>query len=138
MYKGAFSEVRLAESKENPDEHFAVKIIDKKALKGKEESLENEIRVLRRYYGALFTIHTAHVYSYLTKYIYDNTLLWLWNTSVVLTWHPTISSDSVLLRKTSFTTNTALLMRTRKMIGTSKLTCTGDVWLAVAHSKLTG
>ncbi|XP_050340075.1 calcium/calmodulin-dependent protein kinase type 1-like isoform X2 [Bactrocera neohumeralis] len=45
---GAFSEVRLAESKENPDEHFAVKIIDKKALKGKEESLENEIRVLRR------------------------------------------------------------------------------------------
>ncbi|XP_039968241.1 calcium/calmodulin-dependent protein kinase type 1-like isoform X4 [Bactrocera neohumeralis] len=46
---GAFSEVRLAESKENPDEHFAVKIIDKKALKGKEESLENEIRVLRRF-----------------------------------------------------------------------------------------
>ncbi|XP_017853715.1 calcium/calmodulin-dependent protein kinase type 1 isoform X3 [Drosophila busckii] len=45
---GAFSEVRLAESKETPGEHFAVKIIDKKALKGKEESLENEIRVLRR------------------------------------------------------------------------------------------
>ncbi|XP_023158780.1 calcium/calmodulin-dependent protein kinase type 1 isoform X2 [Ceratitis capitata] len=46
---GAFSEVRLAESKENPGEHFAVKIIDKKALRGKEESLENEIRVLRRF-----------------------------------------------------------------------------------------
>uniref|UniRef100_A0A1I8MRJ3 Calcium/calmodulin-dependent protein kinase type 1 n=1 Tax=Musca domestica TaxID=7370 RepID=A0A1I8MRJ3_MUSDO len=46
---GAFSEVRLAESKENPGQHFAVKIIDKKALKGKEESLENEIRVLRRF-----------------------------------------------------------------------------------------
>ncbi|KQS21499.1 calcium/calmodulin-dependent protein kinase type 1 isoform X2 [Drosophila erecta] len=45
---GAFSEVRLAESKDPPGEHFAVKIIDKKALKGKEESLENEIRVLRR------------------------------------------------------------------------------------------
>ncbi|KMY86946.1 uncharacterized protein Dsimw501_GD24788, isoform B [Drosophila simulans] len=45
---GAFSEVRLAESKDSPGEHFAVKIIDKKALKGKEESLENEIRVLRR------------------------------------------------------------------------------------------
>ncbi|XP_043071789.1 calcium/calmodulin-dependent protein kinase type 1 isoform X2 [Drosophila grimshawi] len=45
---GAFSEVRLAESKESPGDHFAVKIIDKKALKGKEESLENEIRVLRR------------------------------------------------------------------------------------------
>ncbi|XP_068152009.1 calcium/calmodulin-dependent protein kinase type 1 isoform X1 [Drosophila tropicalis] len=46
---GAFSEVRLAESKDTPGEHFAVKIIDKKALKGKEESLENEIRVLRRF-----------------------------------------------------------------------------------------
>ncbi|XP_017155659.1 calcium/calmodulin-dependent protein kinase type 1 isoform X1 [Drosophila miranda] len=46
---GAFSEVRLAESKDTPGDHFAVKIIDKKALKGKEESLENEIRVLRRF-----------------------------------------------------------------------------------------
>uniref|UniRef100_A0A1B0B9E4 Protein kinase domain-containing protein n=1 Tax=Glossina palpalis gambiensis TaxID=67801 RepID=A0A1B0B9E4_9MUSC len=46
---GAFSEVRLAVSRENPDHHYAVKIIDKKALKGKEESLENEIRVLRRF-----------------------------------------------------------------------------------------
>lgn len=46
---GAFSEVRLAESKDHPGQHFAVKIIDKKALKGKEESLENEIRVLRRF-----------------------------------------------------------------------------------------
>ncbi|XP_011307070.1 calcium/calmodulin-dependent protein kinase type 1 isoform X4 [Fopius arisanus] len=45
---GAFSEVRLAESKERPGQMFAVKIIDKKALKGKEDSLENEIRVLRR------------------------------------------------------------------------------------------
>ncbi|XP_055922550.1 calcium/calmodulin-dependent protein kinase type 1 isoform X1 [Eupeodes corollae] len=45
---GAFSEVRLAESKDNPGQHFAVKIIDKKALKGKEDSLENEIKVLRR------------------------------------------------------------------------------------------
>ncbi|XP_047102551.1 calcium/calmodulin-dependent protein kinase type 1-like [Schistocerca piceifrons] len=46
---GAFSEVRLAESKEKPGQMFAVKIIDKKALKGKEDSLENEIKVLRRY-----------------------------------------------------------------------------------------
>lgn len=45
---GAFSEVRLAESKENSNQLFAVKIIDKKALKGKEDSLENEIKVLRR------------------------------------------------------------------------------------------
>lgn len=46
---GAFSEVRLAESKDRPGEMFAVKIIDKKALKGKEDSLENEIKVLRRF-----------------------------------------------------------------------------------------
>ncbi|XP_039299072.1 calcium/calmodulin-dependent protein kinase type 1 isoform X5 [Nilaparvata lugens] len=45
---GAFSEVRLAESKEHEGQMFAVKIIDKKALKGKEDSLENEIKVLRR------------------------------------------------------------------------------------------
>lgn len=48
-YSGAFSEVRLADSKDNPGQMFAVKIIDKKALKGKEDSLENEIKVLRRY-----------------------------------------------------------------------------------------
>uniref|UniRef100_A0A1B6LT40 Calcium/calmodulin-dependent protein kinase type 1 n=1 Tax=Graphocephala atropunctata TaxID=36148 RepID=A0A1B6LT40_9HEMI len=46
---GAFSEVRLAESKDHPGQMFAVKIIDKKALKGKEDSLENEIKVLRRF-----------------------------------------------------------------------------------------
>lgn len=45
---GAFSEVRVAQCKENPSELYAVKIIDKKALKGKEDSLENEIKVLRR------------------------------------------------------------------------------------------
>ncbi|XP_015365966.1 PREDICTED: calcium/calmodulin-dependent protein kinase type 1 isoform X3 [Diuraphis noxia] len=46
---GAFSEVRLAVSKERPSEMYAVKIIDKKALKGKEDSLDNEIKVLRRF-----------------------------------------------------------------------------------------
>ncbi|CAH0562396.1 unnamed protein product [Brassicogethes aeneus] len=45
---GAFSVVRLAESKDRPGLMHAVKIIDKKALKGKEDSLENEIKVLRR------------------------------------------------------------------------------------------
>ncbi|KRT80364.1 protein kinase [Oryctes borbonicus] len=45
---GAFSVVRLAESKEKSGQLYAVKIIDKKALKGKEDSLENEIKVLRR------------------------------------------------------------------------------------------
>merc|ERR1711935_1020469 len=44
---GAFSQVRLAESKEDGNMH-AIKIIDKKALRGKEDSLENEIRVLKR------------------------------------------------------------------------------------------
>lgn len=48
IFSGAFSEVRLAESKENSNQLYAVKIIDKKALKGKEDSLENEIKVLRR------------------------------------------------------------------------------------------
>ncbi|XP_026315522.1 calcium/calmodulin-dependent protein kinase type 1 [Hyposmocoma kahamanoa] len=45
---GAFSEVRLIERKED-GQLFACKIIDKKALKGKEDSLENEIRVLKRF-----------------------------------------------------------------------------------------
>ncbi|BES90493.1 Calcium calmodulin-dependent protein kinase [Nesidiocoris tenuis] len=45
---GAFSEVRLVERRDKPNEMYAVKIIDKKALKGKEDSLENEIKVLRR------------------------------------------------------------------------------------------
>lgn len=48
IFRGAFSQVRLAESKEHPGELYAIKVIDKKALKGKEDSLENEIRVLRR------------------------------------------------------------------------------------------
>jgi calcium/calmodulin-dependent protein kinase I len=45
---GAFSQVRLAESKDRPGTLYAIKVIDKKALKGKEDSLENEIKVLRR------------------------------------------------------------------------------------------
>ncbi|KAF2885613.1 hypothetical protein ILUMI_20555 [Ignelater luminosus] len=45
---GAFSVVRLGESKEHPGQLYAIKIIDKKALKGKEDSLENEIKVLRK------------------------------------------------------------------------------------------
>lgn len=62
---GAFSEVRLAESRENPGQLFAVKIIDKKALKGKEDSLENEIKVLRR--QVLLYIS----YTYITVYNID-------------------------------------------------------------------
>ncbi|KAK0399437.1 hypothetical protein QR680_003048 [Steinernema hermaphroditum] len=45
---GAFSKVFLAESRLEPGRLVAVKCIDKKALKGKEESLENEINVLRK------------------------------------------------------------------------------------------
>ncbi|XP_035676234.1 calcium/calmodulin-dependent protein kinase type 1D-like [Branchiostoma floridae] len=44
---GAFSEVLLAEDRET-HAMVAVKCIDKKALKGKEETLENEIQILRR------------------------------------------------------------------------------------------
>ncbi|KAL6077255.1 hypothetical protein STEG23_037710, partial [Scotinomys teguina] len=43
---GAFSEVVLAEEKAT-GKLFAVKCIPKKALKGKESSIENEIAVLR-------------------------------------------------------------------------------------------
>ncbi|KIH59485.1 hypothetical protein ANCDUO_10277 [Ancylostoma duodenale] len=46
---GAFSKVFLAECKQEPGHMVAVKCIDKKALKGKEESLENEIKVLRKW-----------------------------------------------------------------------------------------
>lgn len=45
--KGAFSEVVRAEEKES-GKQVAIKIIDKKALKGKEEALQNEIDVLRK------------------------------------------------------------------------------------------
>ncbi|KAK3577896.1 hypothetical protein CHS0354_008290 [Potamilus streckersoni] len=45
---GAFSEVLLAEDKTEKGKFVAVKCIDKMGLLGKEESLENEIHVLRR------------------------------------------------------------------------------------------
>ncbi|EPY88904.1 hypothetical protein CB1_000146016 [Camelus ferus] len=47
---GAFSEVVLAEEKAT-GKLFAVKCIPKKALKGKESSIENEIAVLRKDQG---------------------------------------------------------------------------------------
>ncbi|XP_037077285.1 calcium/calmodulin-dependent protein kinase type 1-like isoform X2 [Pollicipes pollicipes] len=45
---GAFSQVKVAEKRSDPGKLYAIKIIDKKALKGKEDSLENEVKVLRR------------------------------------------------------------------------------------------
>lgn len=45
---GAFSQVVLGESKERRGELCAIKCIDKKALRGKEDSLDNEIKVLRK------------------------------------------------------------------------------------------
>ncbi|KHJ41867.1 hypothetical protein D918_08083 [Trichuris suis] len=45
---GAFSKVILAESKETPGYLVAIKCIQKKLLKGKEESMQNEINVLSR------------------------------------------------------------------------------------------
>lgn len=46
-FRGAFSEVVLAEERAS-GKLFAVKCIPKKALKGKESSIENEIAVLRK------------------------------------------------------------------------------------------
>lgn len=46
-HRGAFSEVVLAQERLT-GRMFAVKCIPKKALKGKESSIENEIAVLRR------------------------------------------------------------------------------------------
>lgn len=47
-HRGAFSEVVLAQERLT-GRMFAVKCIPKKALKGKESSIENEIAVLRRW-----------------------------------------------------------------------------------------
>ncbi|XP_052827482.1 calcium/calmodulin-dependent protein kinase type 1 [Octopus bimaculoides] len=47
-FRGAFSEVVLAEDKLEKGKFVAVKCIDRHGLRGKEESLENEIQVLRR------------------------------------------------------------------------------------------
>jgi len=38
----------MAQSLSDPEDIVAIKCIDKKALRGKEDSLENEIKVLRR------------------------------------------------------------------------------------------
>ncbi|KAH8371713.1 hypothetical protein KR093_008618 [Drosophila rubida] len=46
---GAFSKVRLAETKTQPVERYAVKIIEKKSIKGYERFLQNEISVLKRF-----------------------------------------------------------------------------------------
>lgn len=38
----------MAENRLDPKDIVAIKCIDKKALRGKEDSLENEIKVLRK------------------------------------------------------------------------------------------
>lgn len=60
VYRGAFSEVVLAQEKLT-GRMFAVKCIPKKALKGKESSIENEIAVLRKW--VLRRTHT-HTHSW--------------------------------------------------------------------------
>ena len=47
LNRGAFSEVIKAEEKETK-RGVAIKVIDKKSLKGKEEALQNEIDVLKK------------------------------------------------------------------------------------------
>ena len=56
--------MRLAECRED-GQMYAIKIIDKKALKGKEDSLENEIRVLKRYFtrDSLYSLHIVYYLS---------------------------------------------------------------------------
>lgn len=48
LHSGAFSEVVMAQEKAT-EKMVAIKCIPKKALKGKETSIENEIAVLRRW-----------------------------------------------------------------------------------------
>ena len=48
LCSGAFSEVVLAEDRENRGQFVAIKCINKKAIRGKEDALENEISVLQR------------------------------------------------------------------------------------------
>ena len=60
--RGAFSEVVLAQDRLT-GRMFAVKCIPKKALKGKESSIENEIAVLRRYTRTDARTHT-HTCNY--------------------------------------------------------------------------
>lgn len=38
----------MAQNRFDPEDIVAIKCIDKKALRGKEDSLENEIKVLRK------------------------------------------------------------------------------------------
>ena len=45
--RGAFSEVWKAQEKKT-GQMVAIKVIDRKSLKGKEEALQNEVAVLRR------------------------------------------------------------------------------------------
>lgn len=48
FHSGAFSEVVLAEDKQKQGQFFAIKCINKKAIKGKEDALFNEIDVLKK------------------------------------------------------------------------------------------
>ena len=66
-FRGAFSEVYLAQEKKNSKSSspvVAIKCINKRGIKGKEESLENEIDVLRRY------VHLPHS-SVNIKHLYN-------------------------------------------------------------------
>jgi len=67
-FSGAFSEVLLAEERERPGSYVAIKCINKKSIKGKEESLENEIDVLRRYLYYIIEGSNDFEYFALLKY----------------------------------------------------------------------
>ena len=69
--RGAFSEVHLAIEKKTGAK-YAIKIIDKKSLKGKEESLQNEIDVMKRYKKRILYVVKYCSYMYLLS-------LFLWH-----------------------------------------------------------
>ena len=107
--------MRLAESKEDGHMH-AIKIIDKKALRGKEDSLENEIRVLKRY---------------------DADSCFFESTRILVVWHllrtlTLLSSDSFFpLRAQGLVMSR--ICQIRLILGTSRLYHNGvraSIWLA--------
>lgn len=51
----------MAQNVADAEDIVAIKCIDKKALRGKEDSLENEIRVLRRFVGGFVSAGTARL-----------------------------------------------------------------------------
>ena len=64
-YRGAFSEVYRAVEKETHKE-YAIKVIKKDALKGKEEALQMEVQVLQKLVAlAIECVSDMYMYMYM-------------------------------------------------------------------------